>query len=59
MGVTVKTGFDRGRYVPYNREFAAKVERERMEKQMAEIRKKDSAKINEILGAKQMEVENA
>lgn len=53
IGVTVKTGFDRGRYVKYGREFAAKITSEKDAKAMAFIRKNDSQKINEIMGIKE------
>lgn len=59
MGVTVKTGFDRGRYVKYDRDFAKKAEDRKMAKVMSEIRQKDSAKINEVLGVGIKEKENA
>lgn len=55
VGLTIKTGFERGRYVKYNREFAQKAEKEAMDKRMREVCKKDAAKLADIL----KETENA
>lgn len=63
MGKTVITGFDKGRYVPYNREFARKSEAEKMERQMnatlAKSRQQDADRINQSLGLGTKEKENA
>jgi len=50
MGVTVKTGFERGKYVKYDREFAKKAHDEKLEKEMSRIRRQDSEKINQAIG---------
>jgi replicative DNA helicase len=55
LGLTIKTGFEYGRYVKYDREFAQKAEKEKMDKIMRDVRKKDAAKLADML----KEAENA
>lgn len=61
MGKTVLTGFDKGRYVPYNREFARRSEAEKTEREQRELlsktRQQDADRINRTLGLKEKDHE--
>jgi replicative DNA helicase len=49
VGKTIVTGFEKGRYVKYDRDFTTRTRDAKLEKEMAELRKRDSAKINDII----------
>ena len=57
MGKKIKTGFDRGLYVPHTVEFKRKMEEERVARQMQFNRNKDIEKLQKTMGLKEKEYE--
>jgi replicative DNA helicase len=55
IGLTIKTGFEYGKYVKHDIEFSQKIEKQRMDKTMKEVCKKDAVLLADIL----KEIENA